>query len=657
MQSQGLLKHPFKTNLFPEISNETTFKGPGNFILACSVSLLETLVRYSIQPSRKVFFHIKQAFESLQQNVYIYANHYNYYQQIGKFFSIINELTKNNTTIIEMMKSLHFYADNENDKQGLEKGMKMLTSQLFSDNVVIINAILLNNEDDHIEKILARLSAYFKVRFKVLYKGEKKEFAYMEEGIPIIYLRCGFGESAILYAREMVEIESLPNFRYERLERMPFMQDSMASQENLNMKGPPLKLFNAQNVPLVGYMQGAPVNMNQNYIKNPGLSSAIPMQNSNFIKICYFPKCSTFPLYTCSCSRIETGICPEHLMAHFNLNGNHQITNNYKNISEDKKIELKSTLQSKIHTLKENKSKAIRKNQEIIKNLNENLRKYLIMINMLKKKYAKTLRYLGRKNNDSFGNKTDTDTEIFILKSFDNRGSSEDLDCKEYSLGKDIKSALQRQSCLEMIDCMSKVIFENKYSDSKLENKIIRAVECDDELKQLQFLAKFSCVIKPEPLCEFTIPKNFYPNESMRDASPIIQVRNPDILQPQLDYEFPRPSLSQMYSQGSNMSDFSYQKLQSMNSSQMFSSVPQIPLPSNLNNKIISLKSEDKVRDFLLCENENNYVDKDNFFEIFCPRGCSVCTKCRLKSINQCIMCKREYSEYEVQILAVLKIS
>ncbi|OMJ65569.1 hypothetical protein SteCoe_37982 [Stentor coeruleus] len=625
MSMQSLIKYPFKSNLLPEISSETIFKGKGHFILACSVSILETLVRFSIQPSQIFFSHIKRTFESLQENVYIYANHYKYYQQTKKFFSIISELTNNKISIIEKLQSLHFYAsdDDENARQGLEKGMKMLTSVLFADDVETINAILLDNETDRIDKILTRLSGHFKVKFKVIDKGAKREFAYFEDDIPIIYLRYELGESAILYAKEMIELENLPNFRYERLEKLPFMIGPKGSQGNFNKQEFPLKQSIEQNSPLP---RESNYGSRQIQNKSSGYSSVIP--NQNLTKICHFQECSQFPLYTCSCSGIQIGVCQEHLKSHVNLKGNHQMTNKYKSLPETKKNELKSTLKSKIDMLKENKNKAIRKNKEVIKDLNKNLKKYLIMINMSKKGFIKALKYLEEKHLVSNDNdKTDADTEIFILKNLDLKESLVDLDFKDYELNIEAANDFKKENYIDMVDKIVKTIFENGFSDPKLENK-------------------------PESLYKPAIPKDSYPNEKNYDTSPIVQNRGSDILQFPLSNNFPKMNFSKSYIQGSDMPGFQYSQPFKSNSGQM----QQIPSSVKTNYRSMT-DSAIQGNNYRLCQYENKYVEKDNFSEIVCPKNCSVCTKCRILDFNQCIICKRYYSEYQIQILKTLSES
>lgn len=247
-------KKPFANPSLHQIVYEISFSGPGHFSLAYCVSIIETLIRYSIQPSGKVFNNIKQAFISLQDRVTVYANHYNYQQEAEKFFAIIYQLTSNQHKITERLQWINYYANttDENHKKGLEIGMKLLTAVLLENDVETINEIFSNKETEKVGLILMKLSDYFKVKFVILERGEKKEYFLLSEDAPIIYLKYNNGESSVLYTREMVEIESSPNFDPQRLEAPPFMSRIIATPPQDNSVVQPPKTLP------YGYIEGPP---------------------------------------------------------------------------------------------------------------------------------------------------------------------------------------------------------------------------------------------------------------------------------------------------------------------------------------------------------------------------------------------------------------
>ncbi|OMJ69268.1 hypothetical protein SteCoe_33056 [Stentor coeruleus] len=232
MSRLGPFKNHFYSPLIQQITSEMLFSGTGHFSITCCVSILETLIRYSMQPSLKVYNHIKQAFESYMQYIQIYANNYNNQQEINYFFDIFNQLISNERTLVDKLKLLHGYVKNpcENYKRGLEKGMKFLIAGLFGNDIETINAILFNNEAQKLGQIFMKLSDYFRIKFIVLERDQIKEYMPITEDIPIVFVKYIIRESSVLYTEDMNEIENSVYFNPKKLEEFPFMDKRYSNQ-------------------------------------------------------------------------------------------------------------------------------------------------------------------------------------------------------------------------------------------------------------------------------------------------------------------------------------------------------------------------------------------------------------------------------------------
>lgn len=232
MSRQESTKARFNTPLISQVIYEESFSGPGHFSLSCCVSILETLIKFSIQRDLRVYFSIKKAFESLKQIINFYANYYQLQQEVVDFFGIIDHLSNNNIIIPQRFQALHYMAksNDENHKNALEKGMKLLTAVLFDKERDILNVIMQDNEVKVVGRIFAMLSDHFKIKFIVVERDRKNEYPSVVENFPLIFMKCDYGKSSVLYTKDMIEIENLPNFSPERLEEFPFMSKALNNQ-------------------------------------------------------------------------------------------------------------------------------------------------------------------------------------------------------------------------------------------------------------------------------------------------------------------------------------------------------------------------------------------------------------------------------------------
>lgn len=317
-------KRQLTTPLLQQIISELQFSGPDHFSLTCYVSILETLIRYSIQPSQKVFNHIKQTLDSLQQHPDIYAYNEKYQQGVMKFISIASQLSNNQQTIIQRFQSLHVYA---NHGCGLDKGMKWLIAMLFNKDSDTVNKILIESDEKRIGQILIGLSGYFKVKFIVLEGKEKKEYLSIEGEAPVLYLRYEIKQSSVLYTREMMEMESSNCFDPMRLEELPFMSRSTQNFMPNFSQGP---FSGPSNKKCPNEINSGPC-LNKDLIKSdPNIKLekiskkclnqvSIEKAENIELKLCYIPNCPNSPMYTCTCSKTQIGVCQFHLMSHLEI--------------------------------------------------------------------------------------------------------------------------------------------------------------------------------------------------------------------------------------------------------------------------------------------------------------------------------------------------
>ncbi|OMJ80906.1 hypothetical protein SteCoe_18715 [Stentor coeruleus] len=210
---------------------------------------------------------------------------------------------------------------------------------------------------------------------------------------------------------------------------------------------------------------------------------------------CFFQECKKFPFYACSCGDIVSGICREHFDDHLEIKKNHQIKKNFLKFSQKNKIELRNKYMLNIQEIKDCKNQAIRETSKIMKDLKQGLEKYLSMVSDFEKQYFDALNFIENNDEILFTSKM-TETEHFLLQNIEDNEKLKLPNYESFKFDKKASNHLKNQNRFDLIEHMSKVIYEEKYYDSKLKNQILQAIEYDKSLKESLFLSKLLDFLK-----------------------------------------------------------------------------------------------------------------------------------------------------------------
>lgn len=329
--------------------------------------------------------------------------------------------------------------------------MKSLICSALIGNFYIQNSILKEEPLENIDVLLYPLVCLLKIKIS-LYENEQ-ETIYVSPSpgnYPSINLLKEGDNYSLLYTKEMIEIEYEPSFDFSRVEYQPFIY----------------------------FSQPKIVPTGQDY----EISEEI---------VCFKAECPNFPIYLCSCTGKKLGICKDHFDNHLNLGTNHKIVKNFKKITKETKFKLKKTFKNVIQSIKNLKTQAVKNTSEIIDRINENLIKYLSAIDNIETKHYKAIKFVEANNKILYKNKAvQTEIETLVLKNFYTENYSSSLNIKEFKLEIDANYIIQRQNSLEIIDSMSKGIYERGVYCPGLKIKIVKAMEYDEDLRGLSNVSK-----------------------------------------------------------------------------------------------------------------------------------------------------------------------
>lgn len=174
-----------------------------------------------------------------------------------------------------------------------------------------------------------------------------------------------------------------------------------------------------------------------------------------------------------------------HLNHHFLLEKDHKIKKNYKRIHK-KKIKTFTNLLIKIIESKHLKAQVLNQVSKTIKDLKTEFNAYLDMIEIHNKMCREITAFLEKETMIIYKEKQ-IKTENILLNCLENNMKIEPFDeINKFATFKGKKRLLKKQSCLDIIEMMSKALKENNYFDDKLMIKMDEAVELDKDLKILK---------------------------------------------------------------------------------------------------------------------------------------------------------------------------
>lgn len=636
----------FTSALIPEIQYEVTISGPGHFSYNFSFGILDLLIRYSVQPTKKIFNHIKKVFDDYRVKTNLQEN-YSYPQtETEFFFAIFRILTDNQYSYTDRLQWLQYYtkSNDENHRKGLEEGMKKVICWFFEDDMDMVDMVKADNEYQKLDRVITELSKRFQVKIVVLENSKRIEYGSALENAPIMYMKHELGKSSVLFTKDMVEMENSKDFDVERLENHPFMSKTLAygpfKSEIIENPAPfaknPFPPRQITNPPTIyneklaqkPYESPAPIPIP---IKTPSPNPNLNLNPQSFqSKSCaHFqnPSRSKSP----SIQRPPIPQCPPHIKNSFQLpNSTHSTISLQQPEIPDRIIDLITAMAEIIYDNKIYSENLVKKITFCTDSHNE----------------LKDIKVLGElcKLNDADKDKMGMDMDMDKMRLKDNESGI--VMGPQYPRNEGFYNRQQNyENSSKIFEITGDLSYKNSDSMNnlhKVDDKIStgfgypqnfgvsNANTATNVLPQtLPFMPNSHYLdlnSRPPQMLDFK-PHNqgFIPTQTTPEFNTEIY-QNPNLLSPKLSD-----------SRGLQISNYTQ------------SSIISNPASRYGQTKISPRK--------IMCQNDNGMFDEDCFLDIDCPDQCMICKKCRLLNSTQCIRCKRYYSENEKDLLDVLKIS
>ncbi|OMJ75073.1 hypothetical protein SteCoe_25885 [Stentor coeruleus] len=651
-------KQEFKSFLLPEILYEAFIPGPGQFSFNFCFGILDLLIRYSIQPTKKIFNCIKRIFDDYKEKMNLKVISSYPKTETEFFFAILEQITDNQHLYTQRLKWLQYYiaSPNENHRKGLEEGMKNIICWFFEDDLDMVNMIKSNNENQKLNQILTKISMFFQIKVVMLENNNINEYGL--ENAPIIYMKHEYGRSSVLYTKDMIEMEYSTDFDVEKLENPPFMSKKI-TQMNYKIPIPEACMQTNLYNPVPQQVINPPMFYNQ---KNTQICYEnltpinTPNQNLNLPQSKNYAKTQNF-LRSNSPSILRPPI-PPNIFPKTNKIEEPSLDKTYEiNTSDIKFATPKNDIKNLIHIPNSTKSTLNLLSPEIPEDI----------IDLIKT--MGEIIFYNKVHNEDLIKKiafcAENYKEIKEIKEFESICNFNDHTSEKLEVPKDrIQLKGNENSITKSPQDLSNEAFYNKhkrYENSPKDYEIVGNDTFGFNMNVYQNSKSMNCLYKVDDkklvgnthVVENNLPQNlpFTANTQIYD----INIRPPQSseFKTQNQCFIPAPIFPGFNTEIRQNLNLSSPKESDFKGPQMIS-YPKSLVALNPTNRYGQARNS-PIK--IMCQNDKTLLDEDNFLDVECSDQCKICKKCRLLNITQCIRCKRYYTENEKELLDIAKIS